>query len=68
MLALMSGTGETMTIHRIGRQRPSDYNTEWSVRGECIELEASVEMTVDQWRDQSEDFLEREILIAVHNN
>lgn len=48
MLAPMSGTGKTMTIHRIGRQRPNDYNTEWSVRGECIELVASVEVTVDQ--------------------
>lgn len=48
MPALVLGTGETATMHRIGRQRPGDYNTGWLVRGECVEPEASMQVTVGQ--------------------
>lgn len=36
ILAPVLGTGETRTIHRIGRQRPRDYNTGWLVQGERL--------------------------------
>ena len=36
ILAPVLGTGETRTIHGIGRQRPRDYNTGWLVQGERL--------------------------------